>query len=521
MKKNNVVSRKKFRQLAPVEFDPKELLPAGANAQSVNHLLKAADVADNIFWQQMSSDYDPSSLLALASDDEELKEMLLFNYGPYDNLSNETPFMPAPPHFPGAGFYSRELTREKLISYLNSHPEFKASFESPYTIIRTDNSHLTAIPYHEAYQDQVKRLSDLLALASRAEPHPGFRRFLAQRAKDLLTDDYFKSESLWVGLTNNPIDLVIGPIEVYVDQLMGLKAAYEAIVLGHDFEESIKIQHFQNELPALCKSLEAEIGKSLEVEDSRVKLSIANLIYASGDARRAIPATAFNLPNDERVLEEIGSRQVILKNVLEAKFHFVMWPIFNHLLESSPISKETAFRNFFNHTLFHEIAHSIGPHRINQNGELTTVNRALQQYYSVLEEAKADTLAACLMLKISSGSGSQAFLETYISGFLRSIRFGLANAHGGSNAIQFNFLVKEGAMTVDNEAVGIVINYPRAHKAILKLATEIISIEERGDFEKAKRFVSKYCTTYNDLNSLVHKVRDFPIDIRISYKSPL
>ncbi len=520
MKKSAETSRQRFRTLAPVEFDPKEFLPAEASFQEIHHLLEAADIADDLFWRQASPEASASRLLELAGEDQELREMVLFHCGPYDRLDNDSPFLPVDPKPPGAGFYPRDLSRKEFTAYLKNHPDCRPSFESPYTVIRqTDQSHMTTVPYHEAYREEVASLSALLAQASRDESHAGFREFLAQRAKDLLTDDYYASDRLWVRLVDNPLDLVIGPYEVYEDRFMGLKAAYEAMLLGRDFAESSKVQHFQRELPSLCRGLEREVGKRLNIEKSRVALSVANLIYAGGDARKAIPAIAFSLPNDERIIEEVGSRQVILRNVLEAKFQLVNWQLHKRLLQTPLNDEESAFRCFFDHTLFHEISHSIGPHRITRNGEPTTVNRSLKQHYSVLEEAKADTLAACLVLQMSNDSEARAFVETYVSGFLRAIRFGLSSAHGGANAIQFNFLLQEGAIEIHPDSGRLLVDPQKARKCLVRLVSEVIGIQERGDFDVAHRFVRALCVTNAEINRLADQVSDLPIDIRIRFKA--
>jgi len=510
--------RERFRRLALVEFDANEVLPAGVDRSHIDHFLKAADVADEIFWRQVSPEVDRASLLGKAGDDEELREILLFNYGPYDRLDGDAPLLPVGPKFAGLGFYPRGLTREKLGTYLRSHPECKAFFESPYTVIRRANSHLSAIPYHEAYDDKVRQLSHILESASKTEPHPQFRQYLSQRANDLLIDEYYESDRLWVGLDDNPLDLVVGPYEVYQDQLMGLKAAYEAAVLWRDSEASNAILHFKSEIADLATALKNELGTPLRIESTGVKLSVANLIYAGGEARSATPAIAFNLPNDERVVEEVGSRQVILKNVLEAKFYSVAWPILITLLQDPKADKSAAFQAFFHHTLFHEISHSVGPHRIIKDGEATTVNRSLREYYSVLEEAKADTLAACFLLSKHDDTTASVLLETYVAGFVRPIRFGLTSAHGGANCIQFNFLLQEKAISIHSKTGKIRIDPARLRVGTFQLAATIVGIQERGDFEAAKHFVSTYRTMNNEIEGLITKVTDIPIDIRIRYK---
>ena len=512
--------REKFRRLAVVEFDTKELLPPGLDESNLSNLLRAADIADEIYWQQVSPEMDRSYLLEKAGADDELKEMLLFNYGPYDRLDGDLPLLPVPPRFAGLGFYPKDLTREKISQYLSIHPEVKSRFESPYTVIRRTNSHLKAVAYHEAYKDHVTQLSNALASASEVERNAAFRHYLSQRSKDLLTDEYYESDLLWVQLEDNPLDIVIGPYEVYEDQLMGLKTAYEAAVLCRDFEESQSILHFRREIPELAASLKARLGSSLQIESDRVKLSVADLIYAGGEARSTTPAIAFNLPNDERVIEEVGSRQVILKNVLEAKFEFVAWPILTEVMEDIEADRDVACNTFFHHTLFHEISHSVGPHRITKDGQATTVNRSLKEYYSVLEEAKADTLATCFMLQRHDGSTISSLLETYVAGFLRPVRFGLTNAHGGANAIQFNFLLQEKGIAIQPGTGRIAIDLDRLRNGVSKLAATIVNIQANGDFNEAKRFVMTYRVISPEIEGLLGKVEDLPIDIRIRYKKP-
>jgi len=513
-------SRQRFRTLALVEFNAKNFLPADVGDQENADLLKAADVVDDIFWRQASPEANPAQLLALAGEDRELKEMVRFHWGPYDRLNNNSPFLPVGPKPPGAGFYPRDLTRGEFTDYLQKRLDHRPLFESPYTVIRRiDRSRLTAVPYHEVYREQVEKISKLLAEASRWEKHLGFREFLAQKAKDLLSDDYYASDSLWVRLVDNPLDLVIGPYEVYEDQLMGLKAAYQAMLLNRDFEESSKLQHFQHELPSLCQGLGSEVGKPLSTADSCVSLSVANLIYASGDARRATPAIAFSLPNDERIIEDVGSRQVILRNVLEAKFRLVDWQIHQRVLQTPLEDEQLAFARFFDHTLFHEISHAVGPHRITRNGEPTTVNRSLKQHYSVLEETKADTLAACFILHESDGSAAHVFLDTYVAGFLRAIRFGLNTAHGGANAIQFHFLLHEGALGIHPQTGRLMIDRQKARKSLIHLVSNIIGIQESGNFEAADHFVKDFCVTNTEISRLTSRVSDLPIDIRIRFKT--
>ena len=504
--------------LAPVEFSPEKILLKEIRPENLTNLIKAADVADSIFWEQMFPNYE-GLLKPQDRANQELREFIQFNYGPYDILNDDAAVLPVGPKQPGVGFYPASLSRDEFVKYVKNHPERAAIFQSPYTVIRGVNAHLKAVPYHIAYRGKVNQLSDMLNRARAVESHPAFREFLGQRAGDILTDDYFTSESTWVRLNDNPLDLVIGPYEVYEDQLMGLKSSYEARVLWRDFAESEKIQHFQREIPSLCKTLGPYLSKMLVMSDSRLELSVADILYAGGFARKGIPAIALTLPNDEKVIEEVGSRQIILKNILEAKFNNVAWPVINRVLLKPPSDPEQSRAHFFSHTLFHEISHSIGPHIIKINGETTTINRSLRQYYSVLEEAKADALGACILLSASDNQNRQVFLDLFVAGFLRSIRYGQSHAHGGANIIQFNYLLKQGAFDIDSNSGKIRVNHDAAHRAILKLATEIIRIQEKGDFDLARHFFERFCIQNELIKRLLRELEDIPVDIRIKYRS--
>jgi len=507
-------ARATFRKLAVFEVEARKSSAALSDWEKTKHLLAATDLVDELFWQQASPNLDFQSLLEQIGDDEELREMFLFNRGPYDRFNNNQPFLPVAPEFVGGGFYPDDLTRQEFLDHIRQNRDLELSFESPYTLISRSNSHLTAIPYHVAYREPLQRLAELLKKASNLESHRGFRDFLAQRAVDLLADDYYASETLWVNLVDNPLDLVIGPYEVYEDGLMGLKASYEAIMFERDFDESARIMHAQRELVQLCKQVERELGLALSVQNTRVKLSVANLIYAGGEARKSVPAIAFSLPNDERVIEEVGSRQVILKNVIKAKFDLVAQKISAQLLEEPLEDEAAAFRDFFDHTLFHEIAHSLGPQRITINGEATTVNRSLRQYHSVLEEAKADALGACLAFRDLNIS---FFIRGYLGNAVRSVRFGLDQAHGGASAIQLNYFLQERAFTVDPQTGKISIDETLARQAIFELAAKILRIQEAGNFDEAREFVARYCVVSPEIELLLERVKNLPIDIRIRY----
>jgi hypothetical protein len=518
MKESINSSRDKFRRLAALDIDPAAILGLEGRSDYLRYLLQAVKAADAIFWRQVVPDIDYQLLLQQAGSDNELREMLLFNHGPYDRLTNNAPLLPAPTRSPGAGFYPPDLSRRDFVDYIQSHPKSRNDLESPYTVIRRMNGRLTAIPFHKAYGDLVDNLSNFLIKAAALEVHPAFKAFLIQRSQDLRTDEFSASDALWVNLTDNPIDLVVGPHDVYQDELMGLKAAYEGILVKRNLEETAKVQNFQHELPKMCASLEGQLGRSLPVYGDRVRIGVAELAYAGGDACNAIPAIAFNLPNDERTVEEVGARQIILRNVLEAKFRLVGWQILDRILQTPPREKGIAFQTFLTFTALHEMAHSIGPHRIVKNGERTTVNRCLKQHFSVLEEMKADTLGACLTLKATREADVPIFLKTYVGELLRSIRFGFKGAHGGSSTIQFNYLLRAGAISVNAVSGKIKINYAEFGDTLCKLAGDVLHIQECGDFDAADGLIATFRVMSSELKELARRTAGLPLDLRIRFR---
>ena len=413
------------------------------------------------------------------------------------------------------GFYPTDFSREEFETQIHTNQKNRFLLESPYTVIRREDTRLIPVPYHVAFRDPLQNLSNLLMQAAADDFQPQFREFLTQRAKDLLTDDYYASETLWVKLDYLPLDFVIGPYEVYEDELLGLKASYEAVLFEPDREATERFQQTQHQLVSLCQDVERELGRAIHIQDSRVKLTIADLVYGGGEARAPVPAIAFSLPNDERVIEEVGSRQVILKNIIEAKFNLVAHKLANELL-AEPVDYDVSFRNFFEHTVFHEISHSLGPQRIVVNGEPSTVNRSLKQLHSTIEEAKADALGACLALTAVPDLDARLFLDSLVGNFVRSIRFGLDQAHGGANAIQFNYLLQEQAFRLDGSG-RLWVDEARTREAVFKLTAVILDIQERGDFAGASEFMQQFCRTTPELAHLLERVEALPIDIRLRF----
>jgi len=443
--------------------------------------------------------------------------MVRFHYGPYDRFSDFEPFLSVPPRPPGAGFYPPALTREEFRAFIASHPEQAKDLISPFTVIRQEGTSLVSIPYHQFYAENISTISQELREASRIARHRQFGQYLQQRSLDVLTDDFYQGDTLWVGLSGNPIDAVIGPYEVYEDSLMGIKASYEGILFAINLEATDQIQSLTGDIDRIKISLQRTLGQELGVTDSRIRLSIANLLYSGGEARSANPAIAFNLPNDARVIEDVGSRQVILENVLESKFRFTVFPIILRFIADSSLDVAGAARIFLRQTIYHEISHSLGPHRITVDGEATSVNNRLGEFHSVLEEVKADAFGTWINLMLSDPELGGHIAEVYFADLLRSARFGLDHSHGGASAIQFNYLLDHGAFRIDGSGKTVFTDKGRVYLALVQLASDVIQIQSAGNRKRAEDFTAKYKVLSPELRILLERIADVPVDVRLSY----
>ena len=394
------------------------------------------------------------------------------------------------------------------------------SFTGNFTVIRRTDTGLVSIPYHQYYADSVTKASQLLTEAAEISDDTTLQNFLTLRAQALLTDDYFASDMAWMDLAGN-LEVVIGPYEVYEDNLFGYKAAYEAFICVVDHEESEKLAVIAHYLD--------ELERQLPIPDqyknfSRGKISpikVVQEVFSGGDTKAGIQTTAFNLPNDERVREAKGSKKVMLKNIAEAKFEKCWIPIASTILTARAMNR-VSFDAYFTHMLMHETAHGIGPGTITRaDGKQTTVNKELKDLYSTIEECKADVVGECSM-KYLVDKGvlakelEQSLYATYLGGMFRSIRFGISEAHGGGVAIQFNYCVDNGAFTVDQDG-RLDVNEAKLFPTLTSLAREILTIEAKGDYQAAQKLIEKYRTMTPLMQSCIEKLKDVPIDIRPVY----
>lgn len=510
----------RLRRLALVDI-PTDKYPLSQNQKAVfSYLARAADYIDAIFWKQSCPDAEAlrKKFATELSTDKRLRKYFEINYGPYDRLADNKPFLPVSPKPPGAGFYPPDLTKEELLNYVNRHGKENEALISPYTIVRRDRAKLYAVPYHEAYSENIQQAAEALLKAATHETRDPFRGYLEARARALKDDDYYESDLQWIDLPPDGLDIVIGPCEVYEDGLMGLRAAYEAMITFQDPVEAEEIQHFVKELKQFHNYLVRRLGLQFDPPGSTTPLVVADLLYSTGDARKGIPAIAFTLPNDEKVIQQKGTKEVILRNVLRAKFQHVLLPICEAICNES-FDEKLAFEGYLHHTILHEISHALGPRRIKVNGENTTVNRSLRELHTTFEEAKADVLGACWLLRTNStksGGNLSSILAAYLPGVIRAIRFGQAAAHGRSNLLQFNYLAAHGAIQVAKDGSPLLSPLP-LEEGLMSLAKEILKIQSQGDRQAAERMSQTYCKHTPITRILLQKLDHLPTDIAISF----
>lgn len=488
-------------------------------------IIEAARIIDDLYLCQVSKD-NPATRAAIAAAGLE-QSLAYFDimYGPWDRLDRDRPFYGDKTKPVGVTFYPEDLTQAEFSRWITTHPEDKADFESYFTVIERRGTDLITIPYSEAYKAPLAQAARLLNQAAASATDERLAAFLSARAEAFSSNRYRASDMAWMDLGDGDLEVVIGPYEVYEDGLMGLKASFEAFVALRNAEASRQLAAIQAIIPEMEAFLPIPDAHKNPHRGTESPISVVDLLYAAGDARAGVQTLAFNLPNDEVVREQKGSKKVMLRNVAHAKFDEILMPIAERLVRKNQQSSIT-FDAFFHHTLVHETAHGLGPGRITvkdaSGAEVqTTVNQALREYYSVIEEAKADVLGMYLnYLLIEKGERPAAFeasmAASALGGFFRSVRFGADEAHGQANLVQLNFLLEKGAVVKDPDGrYGFELTKMRS--ALESLAQAILMIEARGDIDAARRFIETYGAMPADLRDALAGIQDIPTDIRPVY----
>ena len=478
-------------------------------------LIEAGKQMDDVFWMQA---YGDKKQLLDSIDDATLRNFAEVNYGPWDRLQNNKPFIAGVTSKPtGANFYPPGMTKSDFEKHLQDNPADKESFQSLYTVIRTnDDNQLTAVPYSTEYKTQFDKTAQLLKQAALLAEDDGFKKYLLARSKALLSNNYRQSDMLWMDMKTNKLDVVIGPVENYEDQMNGYKAACECFVLVKDLSWSKRLSKYAAMLPELQKGLPVADRYKAEKPGTNSDLNAYDVIYYAGDCNAGAKTIAINLPNDEKVQLEKGSRRLQLKNAMKAKFDKILVPIADLLIVPEQ-RKHIKFNAFFSNTMFHEVAHGLGiKETITDKQPVRTV---LREAYSALEEGKADILGLYMVTKLlEKGEISEGTLEdyfvTFMAGIFRSVRFGASSAHGKANMIRFKFFQQREAFT-RNENGQYSVNMPQMKKAMAELSQKLLELQGNGDYKVAREFLDEMSSIGPILEADLQRVnqRGIPTDI--------
>ena len=477
----------------------------------VAKLVQAADVMNELTWKQ-SWGGDRAALLAQAPD-AATRELVNINFGPWDRLNEDTPFIAnIKPRPPGGMFYPADMTKEEFEAA--DLPEKKSN----YTLLRRDGAgKLVTVPYHTEYRPELERTAALLREAAELSGDKAFADYLRMRADALLTDDFRASDMAWMDMKTNPVDVVIGPIETYEDQLFGYKAAYEGLVLVKDVEWSRKLARYAAFLPELQRGLPVDAKYKAEKPGAKADLNAYEAVYYAGDANVGAKTIAINLPNDEEVQLAKGTRRLQLENVMKAKFDAILLPIAKQLIAEDQL-KHVTFDAFFEDVMFHEVAHGLGIKKtIDGKG---TVDEALKDYASSFEEGKADILGLYMIDALSQkGELDKAKLMdnyvTFLAGILRSVRFGASDAHGKANMLRFNYFADAGAFSRDADG-RYRVDLEKMRAAMNSLSAKLLTVQGDGDYAEAKRMTDTLGVTKPELAADLARLKDakIPVDIR-------
>ncbi|HQB21484.1 MAG TPA: Zn-dependent hydrolase [Bacteroidales bacterium] len=485
--------------------------------QAIVKLVEVAQIMDDLFWKDAIGDKE--AFLNSIEDEDALKYALI-NYGPWDRLNGNKSFIVAYGEKPlGANYYPSDITKEEFNAFDDPN---KMSW---YTLIRRDDAgKLKCVWYHEEYAQEIERAAQLIDEAAELVSDKEFQTYLRLRAEALRTDDYLTSDLAWMDMKNNKIDFVVGPIESYEDAFMGVKAAHSGQILIKDLEWSKNIEHFNEVLPQLQAGLPVAPEYKTESATNSGDMNVYNAIYYGGDCNSGSKNIAINLPNDPRVHETKGSRKLQLKNSMEAKFNTILLPIAELLIDETQL-KHVKFEDaFFQNVMFHEVAHGLGVKYTIDSKK--SVREALEEYYSPVEEAKADIAGLYMVTQLyEMGEFPEKDLMdnyvTFMAGIFRSVRFGVASSHGKANMMEFYYLKERGAFVKNEETGKYSVNFEKMKAAVAEMVNDIIVIQGDGNLEAAKNWVDTQSNIGEELQKDLDKIAEAGIPKDIVFKQGL
>ncbi|MCH7822440.1 MAG: Zn-dependent hydrolase [Proteobacteria bacterium] len=481
--------------------------------EMIGLLIEASRIMDDLFWKQAYGDDYKAWLSSIGADDARL--FAAQNYGPWDRLDDQKPFIEGVGVKPlGANFYPADMTREEF------HAAYLPGKAGLYSLIRRDeNGELFLVPYHIEYADQLNATADLLRQAASLADNIHFANYLKLRANALLSDDYQLSDLYWMDVKDNEIDIVIGPIETYEDRLFGYRTAYESYVLIKDLDWSARLSRFTDFLPELQENLPVADEYKMESPGSDSDLNAYDVVYYAGDSNAGAKTIAINLPNDEEVQLQKGTRRLQLKNAMQAKFEKILGPIADVLIDDSQ-RQHVTFDAFFANTMFHEVAHGLGiKNTITGKG---TVREALLDLAGSMEEGKADILGLFMITELyEAGEMGEIDLQdnyvTFMASVFRSIRFGASSAHGKANMVRFNFFIEHGAFVRNAESGTYRIDFDRMQEAMAALSRLLLTLQGDGDYAGAVELVNTMGVIGETLQADLDRLTQAKIPVDITF----
>jgi hypothetical protein len=483
-------------------------------------LVEAAQDLESIYWRQS----DPKALELYKQlsecpqpEDQALRHFLMINGSRYDLVEENKPFVGKDPFYPGRNLYPPGITKAEIDAYVAKHPEKKAEIYNPFTVVRRQGDDLVGIPYHVEFKQWLEPAARALREAAALSPDKAFANFLRLRADALLSDDYYKSDLAWLDLEDPKFDIIFAPYETYLDDLLGVKTSYGAAVMIRNKAESDKLAIYKKYVPDIQDALPIAAEDKPSKKGHSTPMEVMDTPYRTGDLRHGYQAVADNLPNDARVHKEKGTKKIFFKNFMGARVNYVVLPIGKRLMREDQAAK-ASMEGYLAAVLMHEICHGLGPDYARTSSGQRDIREAIGPTFSGLEEAKADVVGLFglnwLMEKgVLPKERAPEYYASYVAGIFRTVRFGVAEAHGRAEMMEFNYLSEQGAISRDAQSGRYVVDYGKMPGAIAALAKELLEIEATGDRNRAEQWFKKYDSMPPELKSALDKIHDVPVDI--------
>lgn len=488
--------------------------------QLVAKLVEAGQAMEAVYWEQS----DPEALkLYRSTSDPKLKHFLFINGSRWNLIANNKSFYGAELAPPGRNLYPKGLTRDQIEKYAAVHPAQKDALYSPYTVIRAKGKELEAIPYSQAYKPWIDRGVKALREAAALSDDPAFATFLRARADGFLKDDFYPSDLLWMDLRDPKFDVIMAPYETYLDDLLGVKTSFSAAVMIRNEAESRKLAIYQKYVPDIQDALPLAAADRPSKKGHLTPMEVMDTPFRTGDLTHGYQAVADNLPNDPRIHQAKGTKKIFFKNFMDARVNYVIVPLARQLMRPDQAAKASG-EGYLAGTVLHEISHGLGPVYARKAGKQADIREAIGPAYSGLEEAKAD-VAGMFGLQWLMDHGAlakdraQEYYASYLAGIFRTVRYGIAEAHGRAEMMEFNYLSEQGA--IHRDAGHYAVDYAKIPAAIAKLAHELLEIEATGDRARAEAWFAKYDKMPAELASALAVIKDVPVDIDPQFDFPV